>query len=59
MEELDHPSRYAKNRILVEAKMEKYFKVFKYSEYTKELIIDLMSKTYETSQKWNGSKAYQ
>lgn len=38
---------YPAYRKLVEDKFKKYFEVFVYSEYTKELILDMATRTYK------------
>lgn len=55
----DHPDRYAENRKKAEEKFKIYFEVFKYDDYTKELILDLATKTWERTIRWGNTQKYQ
>ncbi len=55
----DLPESYASNRKLVETKYKLYFETFKYNDYTKELILDIATKTYERGLRWNATAKYQ
>ncbi len=55
----DLPEMYPYNRKLVEAKFKLYFEVFKYTDYTKELILDMATKTYERGLRWSNTPKFQ